>query len=895
MSYVDALFDKAKDRIHVVERVGGERVYREYPAHYVFYYDDPRGKFRTIYGTPVGRFSTRNGKEYQKELRAHSGVRLWESDINPVFRCLEENYLGATSPKLHTAFFDIEVDFDPLRGYSKPEDPFNAITAITVYLDWLDKLVTLVIPPKSYSWETAEEIASRYDNCFLFEREADLLDTFLNLIDDADIISGWNSEGFDIPYTVMRIIKVLSRDDTRRLCLWGQLPKQRMFERFGAENLTFDLLGRVHLDYMQLYRKYTYEERHSYSLDAIAEYELGERKTQYEGTLDQLYNKDFPTFIDYNRQDTMLLAKFDKKLRFLDLANELAHDNTVLLPTTMGAVAVTEQAIINEAHQQGLIVQNRSRKDERTDSQAAGAYVAYPKKGIHEYIGAIDINSLYPSAIRALNMACETIVGQLRPTMTDPYITDKMSDKIVNGKTVKGCSFADAWEDMFGCLEYQAVMNGEVGTEITIDWEGGGSDVVNANDVWSMVFNSNQPWIMSANGTIFKYDKKGIVPGLLERWYAERQEMQAKKKEAKTPADIAYWDKRQLVKKINLNSLYGAILNPHCRFFDKRIGQSTTLTGRVIAKHMDAYVNECITGKYDHVGEAIIYGDTDSVYFSAWPAIKDDVAAGNMKWNKDICVELYDNIGEQVNTSFPGFMERAFHAPRDMGGLIKGGRELVAAKGLFIKKKRYAALIYDLEGKRLDVGDKPGKVKAMGLDLKRSDTPKIVQDFLSELLLDVLTGGQKEGIYDKVRDFKLAFQDRPAWEKGTPKRVNNLTKYGAAEEKEGKANMPGHVRAALNWNNLRRMHGDNYSMAIVDGMKTVVCKLRDNPLGYTSVGYPTDESHIPQWFKDLPFDDNKMEAGIVDQKVENLLGVLDWDIPNHTEIKTTFDSLFSFD
>jgi hypothetical protein len=107
--------------------------------------------------------------------------------------------------------------------------------------------------------------------------------------------------------------------------------------------------------------------------------------------------------------------------------------------------------------------------------------------------------------------------------------------------------------------------------------------------------------------------------------------------------------------------------------------------------------------------------------------------------------------------------------------------------------------------------------------------------------------------------------------------------------------MTGHVRAALNWNNLRRMHGDNYSMAIVDGMKTVVCKLKDNPLGYTSVGYPTDESHIPQWFKDLPFDDNKMEAGIVDQKVENLLGVLEWDIPNHTEIKTTFDSLFSFE
>ena len=240
MSYVDALFDRQKDRIHIVERVNGQREYREYPADYIFYYDDPRGKFRTIYDTPVSRFSTRSSKEYQKELKTLSNKRLWESDINPIFRCLETNYSGTSSPKLQTAFFDIEVDFDPERGYSKPEDPFNKITAISLYLDWLNKLVTLVIPPKSYSWDTAEEICSKHENCFLFEREEDLLNTFLDLIDDADILSGWNSEGFDIPYTVMRITRVLSKDDTRRFCLWGQLPKQRTFERFGAENLTFD-------------------------------------------------------------------------------------------------------------------------------------------------------------------------------------------------------------------------------------------------------------------------------------------------------------------------------------------------------------------------------------------------------------------------------------------------------------------------------------------------------------------------------------------------------------------------------------------------------------------------------------------------------------------------------
>jgi len=885
MSYVDALFDRAKDRIYIVERVNGLREYREYPANYTFYYDDPRGKFRTIYDTPVSRFNTRNGKEFHKELKINSGKRIWESDINPVFRCLEDNYLGQKSPKLQTAFFDIEVDFDPVRGFSRPEDPFNPITAVSVYLDWLDKLVTMVIPPKSMSWETAEEICAKYDNCFLMAREEDLLKTFLDLIDDADILSGWNSEGFDIPYMVQRTNRVLSKDDTRRFCLWGQYPKQREFERFGASNITFDLIGRVHMDYMQLYRKYTYEERHSYSLDAIAEYELDERKTQYEGTLDQLYNQDFPKFIEYNRQDTALLHKLDAKLRFLDLANELAHDNTVLLQTTMGAVAVTEQAIINEAHQLGMIVPNRSR-DEQFDTQAAGAYVATPKAGMHDYIGAIDINSLYPSAIRALNMGPETIVGQLRPVMTEHYIKEKQQG---------GSSFADAWEGLFGSLEYTSVMNMEPGTEITIDWANGSSDVVSAADCWRLIFDSNKPWILSANGTIFSNERKGVIPGLLERWYAERKEMQAKKKESTTNEDIAFWDKRQLVKKINLNSLYGAILNPGCRFFDKRIGQSTTLTGRTIAKHMDAYINECITGKYDHVGEAIIYGDTDSCYFSAWPAVKADVEAGRMEWNKDIAVGLYDTIADQVNESFPAFCERAFHTPRKQGELIKGGRELVALKGLFIKKKRYAVLIYDMEGKRLDTHSNPGKVKAMGLDLKRSDTPKVIQDFLSEILLDTLTGATREAIIDKVREFKLVFTERPAWEKGTPKRVNNLTKYSKEEERLGKANMPGHVRAAMNWNNLRRMHSDNYSMAIVDGMKTIVCKLKDNPLGYTSIGYPTDESHIPAWFKELPFDQDSMEAGIVDQKVENLLGVLNWKIGENTQIATTFDNLFTFE
>ncbi len=888
MSYVDALFDRDKDRIHVVERINGVRKYQEYPANYIFYYDDPRGKFRSIFDTPVARFSTRNNKEFRKEIRMHTGKQLFESDINPVFRCLAENFLGADAPKLHTAFFDIETDFDPVRGFSSTEEAFNKITAITVYLDWLDQLVTLAIPPKSMSMETAREIAAEFDNTFMFEKEADLLDSFLHLIDDADVLSGWNSEGYDIPYTVNRVTQVLSKDDTRRFCLWGQMPKARTFERFGKESLTFDLVGRVHMDYMQLYRKYTYEERHSYSLDAIGDYEDLGSKTTYEGTLDQLYNQNFRTFIEYNRQDVVLVNKIDKKLKFLDLANTIAHENTVLLPTTTGAVAVTEQAIINEAHARGMVVPNRKSYGDDDNTQAAGAYVAYPKKGLWQDIGSIDINSLYPSAIRALNMGPETIVGQLRPTATDALIAERMS---------KGTSFAAAWEGLFATLEYTAVMEQNRGFELTVDWQDGTSTTMSAAEFWPIIFNSNKPWIISANGTIFTYDKEGIIPGLLARWYAERKEMQATLTRVKEEGNHEleeYWDKRQLVKKINLNSLYGAILNPGCRFFDKRIGQSTTLTGRSIAKHMDAYVNECITGRYDHVGDAIIYGDTDSCYFTAYPVLKKEIDAGRMVWNKDTAIALYDSIADQVNISFPGFMEQAFHCPREMGGIIRGGREIVASTGLFITKKRYAVLFYDKDGKRYDMGGKPGKVKAMGLDLKRSDTPKVIQEFLSDILNDVLNGVTKEPIIEKIRDFKYKFKERPGWEKGSPKRVNNLTMYGNKEIKEGKANMPGHVRAALNWNNLRRMNSDNYSMAVTDGMKVIVCKLRPNPLGWTSIAYPTDEQHLPKWFTELPFNDSEMEATVIDGKVDNLLGVLDWDLASATNTDNTFESLFEF-
>ena len=924
MSYTDAYLDK--DTIHVVERRNGKRHFLEYPAVYVFYYPDNKGKYKSIFGENLTKVVCNGRKEFNKEKRIHSNKRLYESDVNPLFRCLEERYPDRHAPELHLGFFDLEVAFNKELGFAPPEDPFNPITAVALHLSWLNKTICLVIKPDTFSKEDAENIASSFPDTFLMDSEEELLLTFLDLIDDVDVLSGWNSTGFDIPYIVNRIALILGKEYTRKMCLWKQYPKKREYEKYGKVNETYDLIGRQHLDYLELYRKYTYHEMHSYSLDAISEYELKEKKIAYEGTLDQLYNRDFYTFIDYNRQDVELLVKLDKKLQFIDLANVIAHDNCVILPTTMGSVAQIDQAIINEAHARGMIVPDRVRDKDKVkksssfnsddddiydyndrtvysefdeDDEAfpdsdtvAGAYVAQPKVGVHKWIGSIDLNSLYPSILRALNMSPETLIGQIRLELTN-----KMLSKF---ETV-----VKAWDGKFATPEYELVMNKDKNTTLHLDMQNGESYEMSGAQLYDLIFNRGYPWMLTSNGTIFTTEVKGVIPGLLERWYKERKDLQKKAKSLKGVDDkeFAFWDKRQLVKKILLNSLYGALLNVGSRFFDARLGQSTTLTGRCIDRHMAATVNEIFTGVYDYKGDTIIYCDTDSSYFSAYSVYKDKIESGEIMWDKDTVIKFYDAVCEEVNKTFPEYMRNNHNCPDKFNNTIAAGREIIGSNGLFIKKKRYAIMVYDTEGYREDQDGKPGKLKAMGLDLKRSDTPSFMQDFLKEVLLDVLSGKTESDIIEKIKDFRSSFREMNPWEMGTPKRVNKLTYYysteykiakDGSEEYKGKSRIPGHVRAAINYNRLLKMHGDNFSIKISDGMKTIVCKLKDNPLKITSVAIPTDEKRIPEWFKELPFDTVEMENTIVTKKIQNLLGVLKWDLKSSLA-NTTFNSLFSFE
>jgi hypothetical protein len=338
----------------------------------------------------------------------------------------------------------------------------------------------------------------------------------------------------------------------------------------------------------------------------------------------------------------------------------------------------------------------------------------------------------------------------------------------------------------------------------------------------------------------------------------------------------AFWKQNQQIRKILLNSLYGALLNKGSRFFDKRLGQSVTLTGRSMTKHMASRINEIVTGEYNHEGGCVIYGDTDSVYFSVAHYMKENGLDFDL--DRTEVVDLYVKIGDEMGENFYEFMHESFNTGIEKGKLVGADLEMVGSRGLFLKKKRYAILKYWEDGFRKDEGDSPGEIKAMGLEIKRSDTPRYIQDFLQSTLIALLVGESEEQLRTRVREFKAEFKHKPSHEKGAPRTVK---KYSILEEEYKQSGKCGvsHVLAAIQWNKLCEIYDDKSVPEATDGTKVIVCDLKPNPTGILKVGYPIDcQEYLPEWFLDLPFDDDKMEQSILTKKLGNIFGILDMDI-----------------
>lgn len=481
----------------VWERDENGRKLVRYPAPYYFYVEDEAGTEKSMFGTSCRKVVCKDEDDFEQKYRSFHGTRVFESDIKPLDRVMLDNYYGQPAPPLNVLLWDIETDYKAELGFSRPANPYAPINSVSFYANWLDKFYVVAVPPPEWDGGDITSISmAEYDNSnvtaevALVKTEAELLHIFMGFLEDSDVISGWNSDFFDLPYVMKRVEHTLGKSAFNRLSFIGaKAPRYKEVERFGKEELTGTIFGRNHLDYLALFKKFTFEGRTSWSIAAVAEDELDIPKLEHEETLEELYHQNFRKFIAYNLRDSELLKAFEDKFHFIQLANTMAHDTTSQMGDVLGTVRYVDLAIVGHAqHKLGLRVKN---KEPSPHEKVEGAIVLTPHVGLHEWVGSVDINSLYPNVIRSLNISPEKLVGQFE-----------------DGEK--------AWRGIFDESQKLFTLRMEDGQELRAHaWE------------WSEIL-AEQKWAVTAYGTVFDQSSgKGVVPDILGYWYSERKRLQA--------------------------------------------------------------------------------------------------------------------------------------------------------------------------------------------------------------------------------------------------------------------------------------------------------------------------------------------------------------------------------
>lgn len=600
MTYISTATSKDKKNVYVWERNENGRYLATYDAPYEFFVDDPdaRGDYTSLDGSPVRKVQFEDPFEYFKERKRlrENGTTLYESDLSPEIKILSERYYNQPIGSLNITFYDIEVDYDPVKGHAGSNNPYAKISSIALYHKHSDRSIVLAIPPSEGKWKNCklEDIKHLTEKAeiYLFDNEKDLLAAFLEEIEDTDIISGWNSDFFDDPYIYFRLMKKFGKKATRYMNFpeIDQDVYLKEVEQFGKTEINVKPYGRVWIDYMQMVMKFDANKRDSYSLEMVAEEELDNmEKLDFEKSLYRLYREDFDKFVEYNIRDTEILKGLDNKFKYMNLAINFSHMVTNKIPSVLTTVATSDTAILNYCKynmDKRVVLPDAPYDVEDNKKKFEGAFVLPPNVGLHEYISSLDIKSLYPSAIRAINISPETLVGQFFEN-ENAYdgIMEKSSD------------------------------------EFTILYENGMDETLTGAE-WNEQLDSKK-WSISTHGTVFDQAESGIIPSILTNWFEDRVKHQKLKSEAedkfeKTGDDnykkeAEYFDNIQYLKKIQLNSLYGVFGNKYFRFHDVRMAESTTKSGRSILMHMAKKIAELLDGKYAFPSESVLYGDTDSV------------------------------------------------------------------------------------------------------------------------------------------------------------------------------------------------------------------------------------------------------------------------------------------
>jgi DNA polymerase elongation subunit (family B) len=699
-------------------------------------------KYKSLYGQnlePVQFDSINDAKDYVSKYKEVENFPIF-GNTNYGYQYITENFSDEIEFDIsQIKIWSLDIETSAELGFPDVANPQEQLLVITIQDASTKELMSFGL----HEYVVKSE-KHTYIKC---KDEVDLLKKFVDYVaaDHPHIITGWNVEFFDIPYLCNRITRILGDDYVKRLSPW-RVVKEKNIIKLKKENISFELLGIAILDYLDLYKKFTYTNQESYKLDHIAKVELGKEKLSYDefSSFTEFYKNDWQKFVEYNIRDVELVDELEEKMKLIELILTMAYDAKCNYIDIFSAVRTWDCILYNELWKKNIVVHQRQEKSGRG---IAGAYVQEPRPGKYNWVVSFDATSLYPSIIMQYNMSPETLVN------TYPKFYDVQMKSLLNGT----------------------------------------ADLSDLQD---------KQYCMTANGRCFTKEKQGVFPAIVQKLFDDRTKYKKLMLEAQSQYEVTknkHWQKEiskynnfQMARKIQMNSLFGAMANEYFRFYDDHIAEGITLTGQYIiqkvGKALDDYLNKiCGTKDFNYS----FYSDTDSCYITLDPLVQ--------KYYKDQpsekIVELLDKICEdkiqEVLNKVCNEISEYTHA---FDTKINFKREAIAETGVWVAKKRYALNVSNNEG----VQYKEPKLKVMGLEIVRSSTPEPVRDALRGAVKLILTTDE-EVVQKYIMDFEKEYKQHAPELIAFPRGVNGLGKYSDRTNIYKQAT-PMHVRGALLYN-----------------------------------------------------------------------------------------------
>ena len=710
----------------------------------LFIPSNKKTKYKTLNGEYVEAIQPGSVRECRDFIKKYEGVENFKIHGNTyyIYQYISEKYVEEEikfdTKKIKISTIDIEVASE--NGFPDVESAAEEVLLITIQ-DYATK--------KIRTWGKGT-FNNEQDNVIYkgFQTEKELLNDFINwwMIEEntPEVVTGWNSELYDIPYLVRRIDRILGEKLMKRMSPWGLVTERETYIS-GRKHIYYDVGGITQLDYLNLYKKFTYKAQESYRLDYIASVELGQKKLDHSefDTFKDFYTKGWQKFVEYNIIDVELVDRLEDKMKLIELAITMAYDAKANYADVFSQVRMWDTIIYNYLKKKNIVIPPKERSEK--DSKYAGAYVKEPIPGMYDWVVNFDLNSLYPHLIMQFNVSPETLVEERHPTVT--------VDKILN-------------------------------QEIT--------------------FELYKDYAVCANGAMYRKDVRGFLPELMDKIYQDRtiykkkmlaaKQQYEKKKTKELEKEIARCNNIQMARKIQLNSAYGAIGNQYFRYYKLANAEAITLSGQVairwIENKLNQYLNKVLkTEEVDYV----IASDTDSVYLNMGPLVE-IIYKGREKTTESV-VSFLDKICKvELEKYIEGCYQELAEYVNAYDQKMQMKRENIAERGIWTAKKRYILNVWDSEGVRYE----EPKLKMMGIEAVKSSTPAPCRQMIKDGLKLMMNGTEDDVIkfIDKCRE---EFKKLPPEQIAFPRTASDVRKYQSSSTIYAHKT-PIHIRGALLFN-----------------------------------------------------------------------------------------------